>query len=227
MASNLILSYPSNGLHAWYSLFNLSSSGVRSFLACPLSGAPWNVRVRRHPRLLLMEVRSRLVPIYLLHQTQILLALTFFLIIKIASSEVHHAAISMTAHACGAVLLYVRYLTLRPASSQACAKKNHNLSLTDLLCATNARFEPLTALTHACPLETFQTLCRPAVPTPHATYWCGSRLLSRQVGTAPPSKAGGDACVPRHNAHSVEHILPKIAHPIVQKSKKIAHPIVQ
>ena len=32
---------------------------------------------------------------------------------------------------------------------------------------------------------------------------------------------------PGHNAHSVEHILPKIAHPIVQKSKKIAHPIVQ
>ena len=36
---------------------------------------------------------------------------------------------------------------------------------------------------------------------------------------------GRDA--PGHNAHSVEHILPKIAHPIVQKSKKIAHPIVQ
>ena len=43
--------------------------------------------------------------IYLLHQTQVLLALTFFLIIKIASSEVHHVAISMAAHACGAVLL--------------------------------------------------------------------------------------------------------------------------
>ena len=49
-----ISSCPSNGLYAWYSLFNLSSSGVRSFLACPLSGAPWNVRVRRRPRLLLM-----------------------------------------------------------------------------------------------------------------------------------------------------------------------------
>ena len=47
----------------------------------------------------------REIPIYLLHQTQVLLAITFFLVIKIASSEVHHAAISMAAHACGAVLL--------------------------------------------------------------------------------------------------------------------------
>ena len=77
-------------------------------------------------------------------------------------------------------------------------KKNHNLSLTDLLCAANARFEPLTALTHACLLEAFQTLCRLATPTPRATYWCGSRLLSRQVGTTPPSKAGEDTCVPGH-----------------------------
>ena len=38
--------------------------------------------------------------------------------------------------------------------------------------------------------------------------------------------AGGDACAPGHNAHSVEHILPKIALPIVQKSTKNALPIV-
>ena len=55
----------------------------------------------------------------------------------------------------------------------------------------------------------------------------GAFLFLAPIGRGAPGQASIGQDAPGHNAHSVEHILSKIAHPIVQKSKKIAHSIVQ
>ena len=68
----------------------------------------------------------RVMSVHDFHQLQVFSTLTAFLVIEAASVDLHPFAESFSTNACGALLFQLDYLTLSPASSQACAKKSHS-----------------------------------------------------------------------------------------------------